>query len=244
MQTPSEPTVLQAIISATEFWPAIVGAFVGGSLALIAQLIALREERKHRAEDRRLIQQAHGRALLVKTMHIYENFVEVHGKIGEGIPDAVEDEKLWSFVQPLVTFPDHIDFSAEELGMLLGLNHGDTFDKVRSLGMSHNSLVDATKVYATERTSLADRLPAGKFDTGEIGSHYLDEQQLAALQPRMIDLNSLIKQIRGRAQKDLSESRAALEMLRVALRDKLDLDHPLEFVSDISSSTSPASPRE
>ena len=48
----------------SEFLAAIAGAVVGGVIAYVVQIQALLEARRQRVEDRKLMAQAHGRALI------------------------------------------------------------------------------------------------------------------------------------------------------------------------------------
>lgn len=57
-----------------EFLSAIAGAIVGGIIAYVVQIHALREGRVQQPEDRKLTRQAHGRALLIKMGRIVSNY--------------------------------------------------------------------------------------------------------------------------------------------------------------------------
>src|SRR2546426_10526449 len=58
------PGLICKILDSTEFWSAIVGAIVGGLIALGAQMLALRAGRKRREEDHKREQQALAASLL------------------------------------------------------------------------------------------------------------------------------------------------------------------------------------
>ena len=160
-------TTLWSIISATEFWSAITGAFVGGLIAYLVQVTALREGRRLRDEDHKMMQEALGRALLIKMMRAYSNFHGIHQHIEDSFAEAARRgfEAEPSFiVQPLANTPDPVHFSSEEMGMLLGLKDYDVFNLVLSMDVIHNSLIDAVKVLNTERETLTEQIGVHGFE--------------------------------------------------------------------------------
>lgn len=88
------------ILNSTELWSAIVGAIVGGLIALSAQLLALRAERKHRTEDYNRVQQGLAASLLFKMMRIHANYGGVHQYIEECFTEAANkgmQNEPWRF---------------------------------------------------------------------------------------------------------------------------------------------------
>jgi hypothetical protein len=212
-----------------EFWSAIAGAIVGGFIAYIVQVKALREGRKQRNEDRKRVQQAMGHALLFKMVRIHSNlyiiYRHVEGCFEEAARRGLKGEP-WQFMLPLANPPDPVHFSSEEMGMLLGLKNDDVFNIVISMDVIHNSLSDAIKLLNTERRALTERLKAKEAE-GTTVSGVLDEDQMLAVRPRMIEVNSLIENIRASAKRDFEESGVALDGLNKVLWEKLGLAYKL-----------------
>jgi hypothetical protein len=84
------PGLICKILDSTEFWSAIVGAIVGGLIALGAQMLALRADRKRREEDHKREQQALAASLLFKMMRIHSNYIGVVNYIEECFAEAAK----------------------------------------------------------------------------------------------------------------------------------------------------------
>ena len=223
-------TLWSVMPRATEFWSAIAGAVVGGLIAYIVQVKALREGRKQRDDDHKKVQQAQGHALLFKMIRIHSNFSGIHQHIESCFEKAARKRdraEPWQFVLPLANPPDPVHFSSDEMGMLLALKNNDVFNLVVSMDVIHNSLSNAVKLLTTERRALTERLKVDEAE-GAVLSGVADEDQFLALRSRMIEVNTLIEGIRAEAKRDVDESGEALDCLNKVLRDKLGLAYKLE----------------
>jgi hypothetical protein len=222
--------ILVNLASQTEFWSAIVGAIVGGLIAYIVQVKALREGRKQRNEDHRRVQQAQGHELLFKMIRIHSGFSGIHQHIESCFEQAARKGltgEPWQFVLPLANPPDPVHFSSEEMGMLLALKNDDVFNSVVSMDVIHNSLSTAVALLTKERRELTERLRAEEAK-GAVLSGVLDPDQALVLRPRMIEVNSLIESIRAESKRDFEESGEVLGSLNKLFRDKLELTYRLE----------------
>ena len=198
-------TLSSAILRETAFWSAITGAIVGGFIAYIVQVKALRERRRQRAEDHERIQQALGNALLFKMIRIHSNFYGMHRHIEECFEEAARREfkgEPWQFLLPLANPPASVHFSSEEMSMLLALKNDDAFNLVVPMDAIHNSLNSTFKVLNTERRALTERLTVDDAE-GTAVSGVLDKQQELALRPHMIEVNTLIENMRVHAEEGL-----------------------------------------
>lgn len=222
---------IYSMFASTEFWSAIIGAIVGGLIAMIAQLIALRAERKHREEDHKRVQQALANSLLFKMTRIYSDIVNTHRHVEDHCKIAQERNltgELWQYVPPLANPPPLVHFSSDEMGMLLGLKDDDVFNAVVSLDEVHNGMVETIKVYKELRLALADRMPAPIAWQGATLVGALTNEQLAALRPLMINVESVITQLRSGTASDAKVSGEALDRLVALLRDRLGLTFRFE----------------
>jgi hypothetical protein len=132
---PLESNFISAIIGA------LVGAIAGGVIAFIVQWIALREARTQRNADQLRTQQALGRSLLIKVAGIHSHSFHIHKYVEELFQKAEKDAEPWQFYIPMVNMPDPINFTSDEMGMLLSLKSDDVFNSVLAMDVNHNSFV-------------------------------------------------------------------------------------------------------
>ncbi len=87
--------------------------------------------------------------------------------------------------------------------------------------------IAAVKVLNSERAALTERLKVDEAEGAALSST-LDRDQTLALRPRMINVNSLIENLRASAKRGFEESGDALDRLQEVLRDKVGLTYKLE----------------
>jgi hypothetical protein len=159
---------------------AIAGAIVGGVIAYVVQIKALRESRKQREEDRRQIKQPQAHALLFKMIQIHSDFFGIQRHFDECFEAASKKNfkgEPWQFVLPLANLPDPIHFSSDEMGMLLALKNDDVFNLVASLDVVLNGLSAAFGTMNSVRRELGQRIKpdavVGHVFTGTTRSFWL-----------------------------------------------------------------------
>lgn len=219
----------------TEFWSAIVGAIVGGLIALFVQLIALRAAKKQRAEDQKETRRALGNSLLFKMVRIHSNIYGIHRHIEERFEEAMQrglGGEPWQFFLPLANPPEPVNFSSEEMGMLLAQKNDDVFNLVLPMDVIHNSMIVLVKLINQERQKLSSLLKPDEVD-GHVITGHLSKEQVLMFRPRMIEVNTLIESTRVNANRGTRDSREALKRLNSLLREKLGLSYKLEIKGDI-----------
>jgi hypothetical protein len=197
--------LLIEIVTATEFWSAIVGAIVGGAIALVAQALSLRAQRKQREAEFKRAQQALGNSLILKMSRIYTNIVRMHQHIEESCDLAKEKNlkgELWQFVTPIANPPPPVRFTHDEICMLWEQKDGEILNTVISLDEVHNGMLDNLKLYIEHWLELTRRMPAPDIAQGALFSSSLTAQQVKELRPAMVIVNSLIEQLRESAAKE------------------------------------------
>jgi len=186
------------------------------------------------SNDRKRADQALGNALQFKTIKIHSNIIGFPRHIEECFEEAITRDpnaEPWQLMLPLANLPETINFSADEMGMLLSLKHDDIFNAVVDMDIVHNSLVEAVRVMNAERRALTEKLQADRVNN-RVVSGSLDPQQALAIRPRMIEVNSLIEGIRGSAARNNAQSRSALRQLNELLRKELGLTFRLHFTDE------------
>jgi hypothetical protein len=223
------------VLASTEFWSALIGAIVGGLLALGAQMIALRAVRKQREEDHKRTQQALANSLLFKMMRIHSNFGGIHRYIEESFDEAKArglGGPSWQFLRPFANVPPPVDFSPDEMAMLLAQKDDGVFNAVLGADGIHNSYMEILRTYKDERKALMDRLTPQRVQ-GDMGSGELSPQEMLILQPRIIDVSSLAEQLRTHAATGYSESTKVLDRLHKLLKERLGLPYKIEAAEPV-----------
>src|SRR4051812_43689018 len=117
---------------ASEFWAAVVGAIVGGSIAAVLQWLALRaasNERKNAALER---DQAEARSLVFKVIKIQSDFGNITRAFQEMQRLAKQHQMPfdWQACMPLANLPRQFEFSSSEMSVLLKTKDNDLFNDV------------------------------------------------------------------------------------------------------------------
>lgn len=207
---------------------AIAGAIVGGVIALLIQLVALFAASRDKAKERKLVQQQLGYSLLFKLSRIASDFVQIHQHLEECC--AVRPEgQLWERIVPLGNLPLPINFSADEMALLLLQKDDDVFNAVVSLDGAHSSVIDILRLYREQRASLTQQLPRAKAIEGQLVSHFLDKEQMLALAPALKTVEMIAEQLRDLVARDAKDARLSLEKTQELLRKRLGVSFRFDF---------------
>ncbi len=226
-----------------EFVSAVVGAVVGGLIAFGVQIIALREARSVRDQDRLLARQALAHALLFKMVRIYSNSININRTI-ESYFAVSSERKLhgdpWTFVLPWANLPERMHFSPDEMGMLLSLKNDDVFNLVMNQDVCHNSLTDIISKFNECRKELTDQLKHEEVDGDKLSGPATPERYMKVA-PRIIEVNGLIDGIRKISKRNADEGRQAIFGLQKVFQQQLGLKLQLQFDDDKPATPGPNS---
>lgn len=220
------------IAGETEFIAAVVGSIVGGVIAYIVQVTALREARRTKKVDELQKRQALAHSLLFKTIKIHSNIRHLRDYLEERFSLAKKDGfdgEPWQMILQLANPPPEVNFSADEMGMLLSLKSDNLFNIILSLDSRHNSLIEAMRLYNAQRTSLQETLKIDSYD-GSLASGMMSKQESLALRPTMVSLNQLVLDTQRLSIEYVVESRKALTELEQLFNSKLEMKYRVEFV--------------
>jgi hypothetical protein len=231
--------LLKTAVTAKEFWTTLFGAVVGGLISFSIMMKTLREARQNRREDRRRTDQALGNAVHFKLVRIHSNFNGLRRHLDECFAHNRIDPNAqpWQFTKPLVNLPDAMHFTAEEMGMLLGLKNDAVFNAVVELDLVHNTLFDAVRAMFEERRTLLELLKPRHVDPTMLVSGVLDPETEVVVRARMLQVNDLIKNVYVMAQREDESSRTALRQLNDLLRKELGLTYRLQFLDETTDSS-------
>jgi hypothetical protein len=208
-----------------EFWAAIFGAVVGGVISLGIQLVALSAATKERKEDAAERRKALAYALLFKMIEIHSHIGKLNLHLKESIAHARKQGfkgALWQMVVPLANGPDRVQFSTDEMAMLLSLKDNDLFNDIAGLDAVHNGTIEGFRVYSARRFELTSMLPGAVME-GRVGTTFLTDEQVQHLAPRAVELDHLVEQLLSDCERDEAESWAALRRLEEVLNAKVKL---------------------
>jgi len=133
-------------------------------------------------------------------------------------------DEPWRFYTPLASLPKHVDFTSEEMGMLLQQKDDEVFNSTLQADVVHNAFVDALETLNTMQPELMERISPESVE-GEVGKIAIPKDEALALRPAMINVNSLIEQLRKEAEKDAVAAGRLLDSLQTLLRGRLGLPY-------------------
>ncbi len=217
----------------SEFLAAIAGAVVGGVIAFAVQMFALSETRKQRTEDAKARQSALGHALVFKMMRLHGHFRLLNLQIQEALASARADGfrgQTWQIVLPTVNLPDPIHFTTDEMVMLLALKDNPLFNDLAEMDERHNTTIAGFSAYAEHRLKLGMMLPSDMH--GSIGTAGLTQEQRRTIEPRMVEVNSIIEALIPQCQQQEKEAWSVLSRLTTLLSSKFGLTLKLELKRD------------
>ncbi|MEA2793385.1 MAG: hypothetical protein QOI87_765 [Bradyrhizobium sp.] len=221
-----EVSTLSAVFSA------IGGSIVGGAISTIVAFVVqkrnLTAAKKQRDEDRLEIRKARGYALLFKMIRIASN-IENLGKAMQSCFEEAARRGLkwdpWQIVQPMVPANDPVNFTAEEMALILSIDD-KLFNEIASMDQLHNSTAALFDLYGIMRQKVMERF--GAVMSGNIGVTGLTQSEHDWLAPRATELNGLIAVLQQRAIEDGKEAWGVLVKLRDSLEKNLGVKHRLE----------------
>jgi hypothetical protein len=231
------PKVLSSLGQATEFWSAIIGAVVGGFIALLIQIVALRSSKKYRDQDRLDVKRGLANSLLLKLVRVHSNFYGIHHHIESCYQAGKErgDEKNpWRFFMPLANLPETVVFSPDEMGLLFSQRDDDVFNSVLDMDVAHNSLIEVMKIIAVTRKELTKQLKVSAVEGNRLSGD-LNEQEYLSIQPQVIETDGLIEQARIQAADDYKRSLIAMEKLCDLFNAKLGLARKFELIKKMEA---------
>lgn len=214
----------------------LIGAVIGGSVSYFLQRKALNTAKTQRDEDRFERRKALGFSLFYKLIRISSELnnsaVAIQGSIEAGRKAGLTE--LFQVVQPPVPIADKVEFSSEEMALLLSVD-AKLFNAVAALDNLHNSTVALFELYLTRRTSVLERF--GATMSGSIGTTGLTETEKNWLAPRAVELNGLAAAMLQQAKDGAIRTWRATELLHAMLERDFGLKQKLERDPDVPAAS-------
>jgi hypothetical protein len=226
MADPQTSTTAWAVFSV------VGGSILGGAISTIVAFVVQKRNldaaNKQRDQDRLEVRKARGYALLFKMIRIASNIEN----LGKAMQSCFEEAARrgfkgdpWQIVQPIVPATDPVNFTAEEMALILSIDD-KLFNEIASLDQLHNSTAALFDLYGTMRQKVLDRF--GAVMSGSFGTTGLTQADYDWLAPRATELNGLLTALQQRSDQDAKETWGVLVKLRDSLEEKLGVKHRLE----------------
>ena len=135
-------------------------------------------------------------------------------------------DQPWQAVEPLVNVPDRVEFTSEELTLLLSLDDKVLFNDLVITDEIHNARIALYEKFSSRRLLLTDNIPA--IMVGKIGHIALTEEQELVLGPRMVELNAMIRSMLKYGPLDEAGTHNLLTRLSTLFNDRLGLGFKFE----------------
>ncbi len=238
------------LFSSDEFWAAIVGALVGGLVAAITQWrfskvqqeqqrLDREQQKKEREQERAQAKlerdQALATSLMFKLMKASANLIVTKHHVDQCFANAQAvgpDTQPWQLLTHIVNVSEPMHFSSEEMAVLLAQSDDKVFHLVLGLDGQHNSIMTVLRSFRTLREAVEERLEPHRIiervDGEQVDVRYPMEVILN-LRPRTIELNSLVKILRGTLPQDVQTARDATEAAQALFRKNLGLKFKIQI---------------
>ena len=200
---------------------AVVGAVIAGAIAWFLQRTQLQAQRRLIEDEQLERKRALAHSLVLKLITIGNNVSSLRKHIDDGLASS-DDLQMWSGVVQIANLPEPIQLTAEESWLLSGGKEG-LFNQAIEVDSLHNGYVALLGTYSRRRTELGDLLPQTRRATGS-GSFALEPDERKLLEPRMIELNSMLTEIVEKGERDQDKVESVLFRSIDHLNETLGLD--------------------
>jgi hypothetical protein len=230
-----------SIFTSTEFFSAVAGAIVGGTITFVCQLYALRAARRQREADNTMVQKALANSLFFKLMRIHSNLHGIHRHFWESLERGQKEMpsgEPWQVVVPLANPPEQVHLQSDEMGMLLSLKNDPVLNGAMDVEAIHNSMIVAVRAFNNERIALGERLASVSELESEVGdriSTAVPNRHRNALRPMMITVNSLVQEISSLTKDGLALSRQTLRGAEGLFRTKFNFSYTVTIKADVDA---------
>lgn len=203
----------------SEFWSAITGAVVGGLIAFWIQNKTLVEARNERSSERLQAEKALAYSLLFKVIKIYNNLEHIRRHVDKQQTLHGEATRPSGYLLALANLPSAIEFSADEMSMLLSIENDDIFNSILSLDSIHNSIMPVWELYAALREKVKMSSQTIQFDP-VVGRSEIEVENDSPLAVAIFEADQMAIELARRAYVDATEAKQVLEKLIACFRAK------------------------
>lgn len=213
---------------------AIGGAIVAGAIAWVLQAQSLAAQRQLITDKQAEHQRALAHSLIHKLMKISSDISNLHAHVEDSL-ERSDQVQMWAAVQGIANIPNEVTLTADELWLLTDTKGTVLFTEAFEVEGIHRAYVKILDHYSVRRLELGDMVPGMSTPHGPNSDLLVDESHRQVLEPRMVELNSILTDIveDGQAQED----RAATLLFRATdhLKESLDVKIVLQAKAQAAS---------
>jgi hypothetical protein len=178
----------------------VIGALAGGIPAFLIALMGSKEVLRRDREARQMAERTTAFRAHVRVAEMVNAVLSLQAQVEGMIPPQTADDPnahLWQYVRPIAGLQDdnRIGIEPDEAAIFMAAQEADYVNDLLLLPRRHAAVTAALIEYGRKREDLAKLMPVESF-VGEWGSAYMTKAESDALKPRMVELNSIIRQAR------------------------------------------------
>jgi hypothetical protein len=190
---------------------AILGSWVSGRIA-----------RSHAGAEKTNRQKTEFFKVMIKCSLIQSDFANLKRELDDAVVTAdkngLANQPKWTKVQSNPDEFEKIEITPDDLVCLFEAREFDLLSDLVALGMKHSRLIGAFNTYSRLRLEMKDHMPKSDVNGPVVGS-LLTNEDLLRLQPRFLELSSLLESIDQLLPKYIQESTLLSEKLGPAARE-------------------------
>ena len=217
----------------SNFVSAIVGALLGGMLALGAQLLTFRNERRIRAGEKRDQQIAHCLAILTKLRRMHTQLFGMVQIFDRLAAKAEPGQEAWQWAKPIAALPMPTSFSVEELSASFELE-APIYNDLLLFNDRYEVAVSTYALYVKERGELIAQIRV-QHVSGDVANYVFDEEQKTMTAAKRAALNQLLPTMHQHNTADEQQARALIHRMGSLVNEKLGGNITIDFTGDPAS---------
>ncbi|QEN86850.1 hypothetical protein FZC33_11165 [Labrys sp. KNU-23] len=233
------PQLVADILTSKEFVSgvggAVIGAVVGGLISYYLQKSNAKASKIEREAERFLTKQGVANSILFKVMQIHSDIAVAVRYMGSTLKRKKENKdddmrRLWAYLLPRGNLSKSIEFTPEEMGMLIGLGDAPSTNELMNLGIQHADMLHLWKLYEKERGILAEKLPIDEAK-GDVMSSMMSDPKFISAQPQIANVSTIALYIFNSTFMNYRDSEKALRGVYKTFKDKLKIPFEIAFIN-------------
>jgi hypothetical protein len=189
---------------------AILGSWVGGRIAI-----------NQASDEKTNRQKTEFFKVMIKCSLIQSDFTNLKSEMDDAVVKAgehgLENQPKWTKVQSNPDEFEKIKIEPEDLVCLFEAKEFDLVTDLVAIGMKHSRLIGAFNTYSRLRLEIKDHMPKSEINGPVVGS-ILNNEDMLRLQPRFLELSSLLESIEQHLPIYIKESTLLSEKFGPAAR--------------------------